>query len=76
MVEFKIGDLVKFDIKDAKGIGELLAISSKQPFVTTWVVLIRHRDTEFLKQVPEKALLLPENYFKLINKNADKIEEL
>lgn len=66
MTEFKIGDKVRFDAEDLKGTGEILALAHDHVIVKAWIVSIETRDTEFLKNRPEKAWICLETYLKLI----------
>jgi len=72
MTEFKIGDIVEFGtnpnakIPNIEGVGEILAVAHDYPFCKTWIVLITRRDTEFLKNRPEKALIVLESQMKKI----------
>ena len=61
---FKIGDKVEFGtepdspIPNIEGAGEILAMAHDFPMISNWIVLITRRDTEFLKNRPEKALII------------------
>lgn len=65
--DFEIGDIVEFGtepnatIPNISGAGEILAMASDQPHCKGWIILITRRDTEFLKNIPEKALIIYES---------------
>jgi hypothetical protein len=46
---------------------EILALASDHAFVKTWIVLILRRDTDFLKDRPEKALIILDSQMRLCN---------
>lgn len=79
MNEFKIGDLVEFGkepnalIPDIEGAGEILSMASDHIIVKSWIVLITRRDTEFLRNRPERALIILESQMRKIT--PDTIEE-
>jgi len=62
-----IGSLVDFNItEELKGLGVVMGLASEAaPDVRFWIVLILRRDTEFLKQRPEKAIVMLESALKL-----------
>jgi hypothetical protein len=68
--EFKIGDIVEFGtnpnalILDISGVGEILGMAYDHPLAKGWIVLITRRDTEFIKNMPEKALVIFESMLK------------
>ncbi len=63
MLDFKIGDKIRFeDRKDMKGTGEILALGFDHVIVKSWIVSIETRDTDFLKNRPEKAWICLESY--------------
>lgn len=67
---FKIGDIVEFGkepnapIPSIEGAGEILALARDLPIISSWIVLITRRDTEFLKNRPEKALIILDSQMK------------
>lgn len=69
--QFKIGDIVEFGaeptapIPNIEGEGEILAMASDHIVVKSWIVLITRRDTEFLKNRPEKALIVLDSQMRL-----------
>jgi len=71
---FKIGDIVEFGkeinspIPDIEGEGEILAMAHDFPMISNWIVLITRRDTEFLKNRPEKALIILDSQMRLVSK--------
>lgn len=71
--EFKIGDIVEFGtepnvtIPNISGLGVLLGVASDQPYCKGWIVLITRRDIEFLKNIPEKALIIYESQMRKID---------
>jgi len=71
--EFKIGDIVEFGkepnalIPDIEGQGEILAMAADLCIIKTWIVLITRRDTEFLKNRPEKAIIVADSQMKHAN---------
>ena len=66
-----IGSLVDFNVTDdIKGMGVVLGMSADaSPDVRFWIVLIIRRDTEFLKQRPEKAIVMMESALKANKEN-------
>jgi len=62
MTDFKIGDKVRFSAKDLQGTGEILALGFDHVVVKSWIVSIETRDTDFLKNRPEKAWICLESY--------------
>ena len=71
-MKFKIGDIVEFGVEpnakipNIEGTGEILALAHDQPFAKSWIVFIMRRDTEFLKNRSEKALIIYESQMKVI----------
>jgi hypothetical protein len=67
--KFQIGDSVYFDVfgTELKGTGEILgkALGGICPM---WMVLIKDRPTEEMKQLKEKALIVQENFIVKIDK--------
>lgn len=73
---FKIGDKVEFGLElnnlipNIEGAGEILAMAHDFPIISNWIVLITRRDTEFLKNRPEKALIILDSQMRLaVNNN-------
>lgn len=72
MEQFKIGDKVEFGkepnalIPNIEGAGEILAMAADLCIIKTWIVLITRRDTEFLRNRPEKALIVADSQMRLI----------
>jgi hypothetical protein len=68
--EFKIGDIVEFGLEpnakipDIEGSGEIYAMAHDMSYCKSWIVVILRRDTEFLKNRPEKALIVLESQMK------------
>ncbi len=62
MTDFKIGDKVRFNAQDLQGTGEILALGFDHAIVKSWIVSIETRDTDFLKNRPEKAWICLESY--------------
>lgn len=56
---FKIGDKVNVRVdKEMAFTGELLGMSSDTPLIQFWIVLIDERFTEFMRNRPEKAVVV------------------
>jgi hypothetical protein len=53
-------------IPEISGKGEILGMSFDHPFCKGWIVLITERYTEFLKNRPEKAMVILEFQMKKI----------
>lgn len=65
--EFKIGDKVKFNVTpELQGKGTLLAKAFETAIVTSWMVLIEERYTDFLKNRAELALLVLESHMNVV----------
>jgi len=64
---FKIGDKVKVNVNGELAFtGELLGLSSDTPLIQFWIVGIEERLTEFMKNRPEKAIVVIHTYMELI----------
>lgn len=72
MVKYKIGDIVEFGngintpISDIAGTGTILGIAYDYPLSTSYIVLILNRNTKFLKDKPEKALIISDVQMRLL----------
>ncbi len=82
MINFKIGDKVEFGKEknapvDANheiiGYGEILSMYSDHVLVKSWIVLITRRDTDFLKNRPEKALIILDSQMRLLENNEPEV---
>ena len=67
--EFKISDIGEFGLEpntSIEGQGVILGMAfDYYGIIKTWIILITRRDTEFLKNKPEKALILFETQMRL-----------
>lgn len=65
--DFEIGDKVNVRINDEMAFtGELLGLSSDTNLIQFWIVLIDKRFTDFMKNRPEKAVVVTHTYMKKI----------
>jgi hypothetical protein len=57
---FEIGQKVKFEIKgtDIRGTGEILGRATRGALLEAWIVLIKERNSEYMKSIPEKAVVI------------------
>lgn len=67
-MEFEVNDLVEFDVKgtEIRGKGVILG-KSAQTIISWWIVLITDRETDYMKSLPDKAIVIQENFIKKVN---------
>jgi len=64
---FEIGDKVNIKVNDnIVCTGELLGLHQDTPHVDFWIILIEERLTEYIKNKPDKGLVISHTYLEKI----------
>jgi hypothetical protein len=68
MTDFKIDDLVEIhSTHERVATGQILGIAHEVPHSKSWIVLLLDRYTDFMKNRPDKAIIVFESQMKLIS---------